>query len=191
MGSVLIDFDPRSHVYKVDGRCVPSVTQVIKRAGLMNDEWYNEEACQRGKYVAEATQLMDLGTLDEDTLDPLLRPYLDAWEAFLTDSRCEVIAIEHTVFNPTYHYAGTIDRWVSWNGKETIIDIKTGQPEAWHGLQTAGYALCFTKLAMQRACVYLSDSGFKVVVHDDPQDYAAFLAAVTIEHWKRNHGVKQ
>jgi hypothetical protein len=185
----VIDFDPQAHTYKVDGEHYPSVTQVLTSAGLIDTTWYTPEACQLGTYVHQALHLMDTGELDEATLDPALRPYLDGWFKFLTDSRAEVMAMEYPVANTCHRYAGTLDRWLLWNG-DVIVDIKTGAAEPWHALQTALYARCL-KVNARRACVYLpGDGSYKAVAHTNPNDESVGLAAVALHHWKTNNGVK-
>lgn len=52
-----------SHVYRVDGRIVESVTQAICRAGLdPNKNFYNEIACKRGVDIHKMLEKYDLGT---------------------------------------------------------------------------------------------------------------------------------
>ena len=104
--------------------------------------WWTAEDALRGRYVATATALCDQGRLDEAELDPVLTPYLKAWKAFLRDSKAEVLAVEEVVGDGHWGYAGTLDRRVRLNGVDCIIDIKTGDHQAWHALQLAAYQHC-------------------------------------------------
>lgn len=187
MGLGVITFEPTTHSYRLNGRPVPSVTQVLKAAGLIDRQWYTEEACRLGSLVAEATALHDRGELDEATLDPAIRPYLDGWNRFLVDSGAEVILAEEPAANEVYGYAGTYDRWLKWEGLDWLIDIKTGACEPFHALQTAAYAACIGT-PMQRACIHLDgDGGYRVNRHIDPNDEAVFKAALAITKWKETH----
>jgi hypothetical protein len=185
-----IQFNADRHEYSVNGVVYPSVTQVLKIAGLIDTTWFTDEARERGSYVAQATHMLDEGTLDESSLDPALVPYVEAWKKFLADSKAEVIASEYAVVNTTYGYAGTLDRWLILNRHDTIIDIKGGQPLPWHPIQTAAYAGCL-KTHFQRGSVYLRDNGtYRLKMHNDENDRAVWMAALVIAKWKQSKGNK-
>ena len=184
-----LQFDADRHVYTLDGREVLSVTQILKVAGLIDSRFFNVDARDRGTYVAQATHFMDEGVLDIDSLDPALVPYCRAWSKFLKESNAEVIQSEYRVFNLTHGYAGTLDRWLILNGKDTVIDIKTGGSALWHPIQTAGYASCI-RTHLSRGCVYLNDDGsYKLKLHKDPGDFGVFSAAMVLAKWKTENGV--
>lgn len=184
-------FDEETHVYKIDGRVVPSVTQVLKGAGLIDTAWFNDEARDRGTYVAQATQWLDEGTLDYDALDPKLKPYVLAWEKFAyLENEIEIVSVEARVANHPRMYAGTLDRLMRWNGYIWVIDIKTGASQAWHGLQTAAYQECVTGGALYRGSVVLKPDGtYKFKEHKDRNDRNAFLSALNLYHWKKEKGL--
>lgn len=184
----IITFDADRHAYRVNDRSVLSVTQTLKLAGLIDDRWFTPEAAQKGTYVAQATAWLDLGTLDESSLDPVLVPYCEAWRAFQVDSKVDILAIETMVCHEVHQFAGTYDRLIVLNGHETLIDIKTGPHAIWHPLQTAAYAICLPQVT-QRGCVYLREDGtYRLRLHSDPNDRDVFLAALTVAQWKRNQG---
>src|SRR5215471_15111903 len=84
-------FDPERHLYMVEGRPVPSVTQVLHSAGLAADySMVRPDVLERkriiGEYVHKATQYLDEGCLDLKTVDPELQPYLAAYQRFLEES---------------------------------------------------------------------------------------------------------
>ena len=78
----VIVFDEGAHVYKVNDRVVPSVTQIIYAAGLVDDTWFTDEARNRGRIVHTASHYLDENDLVLDSLDEKYRPYLSAWERF-------------------------------------------------------------------------------------------------------------
>lgn len=189
MGTSQLIFDEPKHEYHVDGRRLLSVTQILDLAGAVDKTWYTPEACERGKLVHLACELADYGELDETTLDPAIRPYLDAWVRFLVESRAEVMQIEYRVCNETFGYAGTIDRWMKISGRNYIVDIKTGAPEPWHCLQTAAYARCIPA-PFQRMTIYIgADGKYKADTHENPNDINAFLSALAWVNWKLNNGI--
>ena len=84
-------FDPERHLYVADGRPVPSVTQVLHSARLAADySMVPPDVLERkrtiGQYVHKATQYLDEGCLDLETVDPELQPYLAAYQRFLEES---------------------------------------------------------------------------------------------------------
>lgn len=177
-----------NHVYTDSdtGRVYPSVTQIIKDAGMMgflpSDPWYME----RGTAVHEATALFDQGRLDYDALDPRIRGYVDAWALFTVDTDFGPAFIETSFVHTEYGYAGTLDR----NG----LDIKTGAYCPWHALQAAAYARLSGEECKIWRTVYLSDDGRYVLrVYSVRELWAAwnvFLAALSIYNWKKGNGIK-
>jgi hypothetical protein len=169
------------------GRVYPSVTQTIRDAGLMGympeDDWYLE----RGTAVHAATALWDRGELDEDTVDPAVAPYLDAWKRYRADMRDPDIGlmIEQIVYDPIVGYAGTMDR--------AGIDIKTGTSCPWHIVQCAAYHYACPIRPPQWQSVYLSDDGkYKVQVYKPSELFAAFKifsAALQLNQWRKDNWV--
>jgi len=169
------------------GREYPGVTSVIRTAGLMgwmpDDDWYLD----RGHAVHSACELWDKGTLDEDALDPQIRPYLDAWRAYRRDTGYHaenVEEIEQLVCNPVVGYCGKIDR--------PGLDIKTGAPTKWHILQAAAYWHAL-KTRGEWHSVYLRDDGtYKLVIYRASELQAAFkvfCAALIVTTWAKENGI--
>jgi hypothetical protein len=180
-------YDDATHTYRIDGVVVPSVTQVLKEAGLVDDRWYTPEACQRGRLVAVATELYDNDQLNWDAVPDDIHGYVQAWIRFREDGPFEIIAREEERYSPTMRYAGTPDVTARWGGRPTLIEIKTGSNAAWHGLQLAGQNGLFD-LEYRRVVVLLkSDGKYWVTEYDDPSDWDAFRGALAVCHWKRNH----
>ncbi len=188
-----LTFDAETHTYRIDGERVPSVTQVLQGAGIIDTRWFTEEACTRGTYVALATQWHDEGTLDYDALDEGLKPYLRAWEGFMRAVDAKIVLIEERVFNPTLRYAGTLDRLLEWGGRLWLVDIKTGSKAAWHSLQTAAYAECLgtpRRATVHRASIVLAeDATYKFSPHRSSSDRDVFRSALNLYHWKSEKGL--
>ena len=177
-----IVFNNEGHIYTVDGKIIPSVTTIIKDCGLIDTTWFTEGATTRGTYVHQATELLDRDDLDEASLDPVLIPYVDAYRRFKQETGFVIDDIEKRVHNATYGYAGTLDRTGTFIGDKTksIIDIKTGQPAKWHGVQLAAYALCYQE-PHNRYGVYLSNTGsYRLERYKNRQDTQVFLACLTV-----------
>ena len=191
-------FDATAHAYTVDGRRVPSVTQVLELAGLVDKRWFTDFARDRGTYVHQLLELHDTGDLDEASIDPQLAPYLDAWTAACRDLGARWSHVEHRMADATLGVAGTLDRFGVLAGKPTIADIKTGAAEDYIGIQLAGYAYLaeLTGLApsarrVRRVGVFLkSDGSYRLVEYADRTDLDVFRAALTVAHWRLAHDTR-
>jgi hypothetical protein len=110
-----LEFDELNHTFTANGQTLPSVTQVLRANGMTPefytriDPWYLE----RGKLIHLATEYDDRGTLDEDTVDEVVRPYLDAYRTFRADYRGQITGIEKRMWHPQLGYAGIIDRTIT------------------------------------------------------------------------------
>lgn len=74
-------FDPDKHIYTLDGRAIPSVTQVLP----YNYSYHSEYARQRGIYVHTMIELYNQDNLNEESLDKELQPFLNAYKKFRND----------------------------------------------------------------------------------------------------------
>lgn len=190
----ILTFDEEAHVYKLNGKSVPSVTQIIKTAGFYkNSEFFTEEAANRGTYVHKACDMYDNDILDMNSSELDFKGYIDAWIAFREQSKAEIIETEKRVYSEVWMFAGTLDRVVKMNNKMFILDIKTGSPQpAADPLQTAAYQMAYGELKGTkiegRGCVYLSENGkFTIKYHEqDREDWADFLAALRVWYRKKN-----
>ena len=183
-----IVFNNEGHIYTVDGKIIPSVTTIIKECGLIDTTWFNDTATTRGTYVHQATELLDRDDLDEASLDPVLVPYVDVYKRFKDETGFCINDIEKIVYNSTYGYIGTLDRTGRFpNDKiNSIIDIKTGQPARWHGVQLAAYALCFGSEIFNRYGLYLHDTGtYRLERFKDRQDMNVWMACLTLYKWRQ------
>lgn len=182
-------FQPDQHAYILNDRRLPSVTGILKAQGFIDDTWFTEDARLRGTYVHLACHLYDKGTLDIDELDPALRPYLDAYIRFKTETGFQVLESEVPRYHPQYLYAGTPDKIGILNG-DALIDLKSGALSPWTALQTAAYELFFDR-PMKRFGVQLTNEGkYKVIPFTDRTDRNIFLSALACHNWRINHGGK-
>lgn len=144
-----LTFDEATHTYAYGGVILPSVTQVLRDNRLSSDFAFvsaanMEMARQLGNAVHIATHYNDEGTLDDATVDPVVRPYLEAWRQFVSERRLEFVALEQRVADGLYGFCGTVDRIARLKDTPTlgeiVIDLKTGDPKAAAAnYQTAAY----------------------------------------------------
>jgi len=194
----LLEFDEEKHRYMENGLVIPSVTQIIQEAGLVNLDWINAELLKEkadlGKKVHSTTELHDKEKLDFEKLHPILKAYLNNWIKFRQEYGFVATEIELQLFHSLYRYAGRIDR-VGLMGKDLVLlDVKSGTPQKSHAIQTAGYKGLHdqnkkkSEQIKKRFTVYLSETGYKVIEDKNQNDWNVFLSCLTIYNFKK--GVK-
>lgn len=127
-----LNFDPDTHTYTLDGKKLPSVTEIIApitagkyppNAGVV------QAAAARGTRVHELCALYDMDALpDEFELECV--PYVQAWADFCRDYKPEWLYIEQPLYFQGVcdtSFAGTVDRIGCIDGRTVIVDIKTAQ----------------------------------------------------------------
>ncbi len=189
-------FKAETHEYFLDGAKIPSVTQVLKDAGIINFSNVSIEilnaACLFGIAVHKTCELYDMQNLDESSLDPNLQPYLNAWIKFRKDTKFEIKGIEKKVYSRKFRYAGTLDRvGFLFINKYSVIDIKTGfELSPATAIQTAAYDYAYQEMIGTRAhnkrySVLLKPDGtYKVEEYKNKNDFDIFLAALSVYNFK-------
>ncbi len=185
------------HVYRLDGRVVPGVTQVLNLVSELDGipRAVLAAAAEFGQHVHQATDLFDRGTLDIETLDPKLAPYLAAWQKFLADSRVVIVSSESFVHHPALGYAGQRDRRVLFPESKLphTLDIKTSalMPRT-VGPQTAAYRECDLHRGLEsspvRYCVHLkADATYRLHRLTDRADFSIFVSCLNIWRFLNAH----
>ena len=156
------------HQYLVDGREVPSVTQILDILSYEEfakiDRSTLDYASKRGSAIHEATELIDLDFPAE--VDAETEPYVRAYIDFLHDYKPKWDRIEEmvTCIDDNYDFAGTIDRSGWFGDNYVIMDIKTvGSPTRLTYikvcLQTYLYGLCISEKYPGLFALFLKKNG--------------------------------
>lgn len=185
-------FDEKKHEYQFNGKVIPSITQTLTEAGIIDTTWMTDGGRERGKAVHAALHYLDEGDLDEATVDPQLWGYIQGWIAFVKDTGFKSEGIEEIIYNPIYSYAGRYDRIgvLEKSRRSCIIEIKTGKPHPATALQLAGQLACLFNKNRERIAVQLCEDGkYKVHKYDYDKDVDIFYGAVMLVHWKRTYGL--
>jgi hypothetical protein len=199
------DFDEETHTFRVDGRIVPSVTGILKAAGIghtgTTDEGFEiseevmEAARDRGTDAHLACQLLDESDLDWDSLDEEIEPYVTGYQNWKDAAGFVPDLIERPLYNETDDYCGIVDR-AGWIGDErVVVDIKTGSGglKPWHPIQTAAYAACIpgakgiwpTRIVLVlKATTKKGFTEYRFSPRTAEWDYEVFKAARTIWTFK-------
>lgn len=190
-------FDPVRHEYRLDGRVVPSVTQLLTPI----QDWSGipksvlEAKAILGTAVHRACELDEDGLLDEETLDERIEPYLRAFKKFKAEKRPKLLANEKRLFHLTLGYAGTLDRLYEIDGWPWIIDLKTAVAHnPWVGVQLAGYVglVEASELKPEKAIVrgglnLRPDGTYRLHPCTDPTDWPTFVSLLTLHNWRQRH----
>jgi CRISPR/Cas system-associated exonuclease Cas4 (RecB family) len=179
-------FDEENHRYFRGGGELPSVTSIIKGAGLSPD--YSmikgaSSAAEYGKRVHKTIEIY-LTKREEVYEDIFIQNALNRFKKFEEEFFYVPIECEKIVSGSDY--AGTVDL-IGEIGKrfkkKVIVDIKTGSPANWHVVQLSAYRAAYkreTGLELDCYALYISSDGYKVkpfAVHELIAGYAVFCEA--------------
>lgn len=216
-GRFKVIFYPGPHIYKVNGKIVPSVTQILQKAGLSPDySKVDPEVLYRKQEIGTMThercygintsiikgeiECKDKSRLCRSIIEQhgYIEPYsyVRAYINFLCDSGFMPTNAEVTVYNPAYYYIGTVDIIGMLGTNRVIIDLKTPLTDhPSYAVQMAAYKDAWTRLypdkpIQERISLLLRDNGrYKTEIHDNPYDFNVFLAGLTIYRWKEVKGI--
>lgn len=190
-----LHFDAETHTYTLDGRRLPSVTEVL--APLIDYSRVPQDVLEAarvfGSHVHKACDLFNRDELDFDSLDPALVPYVSAWKQFLEDTGAVVIASETPVFHDQLGYAGTPDVVLAWGNRIVIPDLKsTAVVPPTVGPQTAAYAKAYQRMhggrEPERRCIQLNADGtYRVHAKREASDWSYFLSALNCYRFKEKY----
>lgn len=177
------------HVYRLDGKIIDGVTQIMHGAGIMETEWVTPSALSRGRAVHYACHLIDTDGLDWDTLHPELHGYVRAWERCKSETGMEIIDSEVMRYHPKLLFAGTRDKRVVWNKDTFKLDLKTVKTigaagPKWAKFQIAAYDILDPSPDRARpdraaSIILYPDGTWRPEVHNDYNAAACFISFLT------------
>lgn len=190
-------FDASTHTYSVDGKIVPSVTQIIQAEGIYDMSNIPKErletAWKLGTAVHLATEYEDKGILDPESIDPVVLPYLEQWRKFKADFDFELLSSEQKLYSKKYGYAGTLDRTcclrMARTSRRCVIDIKTGLKTDVCGIQLSAYLKLLEEHAgwNKRDCmvaVFITPDKYEMKVFSGAQYFSLFISAMNLYKYK-------
>ncbi len=186
-------FDPVAHIYRINGVAFPSLTQIIKP--LIDYSMVSEEmlalAAERGSAAHLATEYADQDMLDEDTLDPRLTGYLQAWRQFRIDKAAKPVVIERQLAHVLLGYCCTLDRIMTFGNSQSLelVEIKTtSQLLPATGVQLVGQELAWIANGGQKpkgrhAVQLRADGTYRFKTYSDPDELPTFMACLALRRW--------
>ena len=198
MGAPEFRFDPASHTYTVGGVVIESVTTLLKPMEDLSaiPPAILARKAALGTAVHFATELDDQDDLDEESLSPEIKGYLDGWRRFKAEHNFVPESIEQQLYHPTHWYAGTIDRCGLVDGERFTIDIKTRiEIPAVVGIQLAAYnellrenGVVDRRKKLGNMAVQLLPNGqYKIHPFSHGEHYPAWLSLLTLRNWRNKH----
>lgn len=184
----MISFEEETHTYRdQQGNVVPGVTRILKP--LEDFEFVPQEVLQAaadfGTKVHKAVEWHIAGTLDWNSLDEALVPYVKAADVWLAQTKPDVLATEALLYHERHGYAGLADivyqfkrrqryQLAVGDWKSSVVLPRTVGP------QTAAYASAYEdmhglKKRLYRNCIILKPDGLP---KDEPQNDLAFDQAI-------------
>lgn len=201
-----LTFERTPHTYALDGEPVPSVTEILTRAGLIDfssvPPHILDAAQRRGTIVHQAIHYLNEKDLDVDAFVatfPDYAGYVQAWIAFTEQRHFEAVLCERRLASRRYRVAGTADCFGYLDGTPVLLDFATGRPQdVAKDLQTAAYYALAVEWAadddgdpellafltrsrgvLKRYGVALRRDGtFTLDPYTNPSDFREFLALV-------------
>ena len=190
--AALLERDDATHTYRFGGVVLPSVTQILRPlidlSGIPRDVL--EAKRDLGQRVHAACHYLSENDLDPSSVDPDVEPYLAGFERFLRETGAEIIANEQFVHSQQWGYAGQLDLIARIDGATHLLDIKScvAVPMS-AGPQTAAYlrALGDPSVTHRGALRLKPDGRYVLEPLHNPNDWAAFFAALSLLRYKESH----
>jgi hypothetical protein len=156
-----LQFDPKTHIYTLDGKIIPNVTQIISELlpiQYKSDDWY----LTRGRAVHQAAAFIARG-IDFD-YDDRISGQVAAIHKFFDEVRPDVKFVEEMVFSRLYRFAGTLDlaadlRSLRYQFRDALVDYKSSMSIDRTGLQLSAYSLCMVNPVSWGLCVEINENG--------------------------------
>ena len=209
------EFDPQTHIGKVNGIEWPSVTQLIQEFGLLDFTGVPEDRLREksilGLRVHAATVLLDKGTLDYEHFKnsfPECVPYLEAYRKFREIENFEPLGKEYRLFSKKWRFHGAYDEHGVHcgilEGRLVLTDYKcTWKMYDSTGPQLAGYDMLIRENAeglsipkellrkkTHRQGLLLKPTGnYEIYAFKDPVDYTDMQGCIHL-HWRRREHYK-
>lgn len=135
-------FDAATHTYYLGQEPRPHITGMLQRGGWVDDRWFTEESCERGRQAHALTAAYDLGAVDLASCRSGYRGYLLTHAKAIGLLAPTFDAIEEPAVHPEHGFGGRPDREMLAYGLRAVLEGKSGQEDAKaHGIQTALQAI--------------------------------------------------
>lgn len=162
----------------------PRVTDIIRALGLSKDyagisPFYRE----RGIAVHKCIELFFKGTLDEESIDEVCKPYFEGFKKWWAEYSCKTGLIQSELHLENDDYQGTLDLCVA----DAIYDFKCSKShDRAAEIQGAGYKNLLETDSPFTVIQLPGDGSYKLIEYES--SIALWDATWTLYQWKMNGG---
>lgn len=183
-------FDEGPHIYRLDGKPVPSVTKIMEpmtRAEYRNiPESVLDRAADRGTAVHNGIELWLKYGLED--IPQEFRGYMDAFAAWWDETQPEYVDSEVRLYHKDFHYVGTADLLLWIGEKLWLVDIKTTSRiiSKSCAVQLEAYKQALSSMGLEiqaKGIIQLKKDGkykFETFKAKDPKAWRMFTALKTV-----------
>ena len=176
-------YDEKIHRYFFNDQELPSVTQIV--SNICNpfqpgNEWH----LHRGSMIHLAINIFLSKKLNEESVDPRIRGYLESAKKAIKELNIHPVLIEAPLYHSLLLFAGTPDLLTDSN---TLIDWKSGGHTETSEPQLGGYAslLEASNYPVKKAYeITLDEKRYKIFEYKPHHCKSIFHAMLTIFNWK-------
>jgi hypothetical protein len=193
---VTFTFDAENHRYELDGEILPSITNILRPLYEANLSQINpdvlEAARLRGVQVHLSIERYSKGECDEFESN-----YTMAWHKFVVATGFKAEIVEVPTYHPTLKYGCIPDVLGRLpDGRQMLVDLKTGGKYKWHTCQTAGQAMALSyhgmcDMSVLRANVHLFEKNgewaYSIDEHPNARDFKFLFNFINYERMKEDY----
>ena len=191
-------FDERSHVYRLNGIQIPSVTKVMRP---LSQAYYGgidsdilDAAAKRGRAVHNSIENFLLFGIDDVPAEH--GGYYEAFKAWWDEKNPQLISAESRVYHRVLRYAGTADLACVIDDKIICVDFKTSAQivEMLTRVQLEAYSRAYESHGFkfdEKAIVQLRQDGsydMKPEVSGDTEAWEVFGGLLTVHNYLSKYG---
>ena len=175
-----------------------SVSSVIKRSGMIDTTWFTAQGAENGTRRHQVIEFDGEGDLEESSVDPSDRGYLDGHRAFIEATGWSSIYIERPIYSAKWECGACPDDIGSFPGDpyHTVLDSKTGSVAYATRYQLAAYVRIAnedyyggSRVILGRCALRLQGNGsygyIKYHIRDLRKDTEKFEAALALPPTKK------
>ena len=188
-----LTFDETSHIYKLNGSIIPSVTTVMRP---LSEDFYKgidedtlNRAADRGKSIHNAIE--NFVKFEIVDVAPEFMGYFDAFLKWWMEKNPTPLGTECRTYHKILRYAGTADMPCIIEGKSIVVDFKTSAAinKMLTGIQLEAYARGYESHGIKfdgKAIVHLKNDGtyqMEMYKMGDAECWTVFGALLTIRNY--------
>ena len=137
-------FDATNHRYELNGEFIPSLTNVLSPLYEANLSQINPDVLEAARQRGVQCHL-DIERYSKGECDEFESNYTMAWHKFIVATGFKAEIVEVPTYHPTLKYGCIPDVLGSLpDGRQMLVDLKTGGKYLWHPAQTAGQAMALS-----------------------------------------------